>query len=107
MQNSIYFRRATESNDTAAVLVRWVLSLGRLREYRLAVRRENDEEDEEDQDRVDGTDEEEAEGSRPFRTVLEERTRTKGGDSPLHRPTLHLGWEPNVIVRSSVRGPYP
>jgi hypothetical protein len=63
MQNSIDFRRATESNDTAAVLVRWVLSLGRLREYRLAVRLENDEEDEEDEDRVDGVDEEEAEGS--------------------------------------------
>src|SRR6201996_8174727 len=63
MQNSIDFRRATESKDTAAVLVRWVLSLGRLREYRLAVRLENGEEDEEDQDRMDGIDEEEAEGS--------------------------------------------
>ena len=63
MQNRIDFRRATESNDTAAVLVRWVLSLGRLREYRLAVRLENDEEDEEDEDRVDGIDEEEVERS--------------------------------------------
>jgi hypothetical protein len=63
MQNSIDFRRAMESNDTAAVLVRWVLSLGRLREYRLAVRLENDVEDEEDQDRVDGIDEEEGEES--------------------------------------------
>src|ERR1700742_1187451 len=59
MQNSIDFRRATKSKDTAAVLVRWVLSLGRLREYRLAVRLENGEEDEEDQDRMDGIDEEE------------------------------------------------
>src|SRR6201996_5113534 len=63
MQNSIDFRRATESKDKAAVLVRWELSLGRLREYRLAVRLEKDEEDEEDEDRVDGIDEEEVERS--------------------------------------------
>ena len=63
MQDSFNFGKATESNDTAALLVRWILGLGRLREYRLAVRLENGDDDGEDQDRMDGIDTEEPEGS--------------------------------------------
>lgn len=63
MQDRFDFREATESNHIAALLVRWVLGLGRLREYLLAVRLENGEDDGEDQDRIDGIDIEESEGS--------------------------------------------
>ena len=35
----------------------------------------------------------------PFRTVLEERTRTEGGDRPLHRLTPNFVWEPGECTR--------